>query len=908
MHDLSADSFFAFTVEKTWTTMKIAIHDQALIADLMAALSTKPEELRSTGEFDGLALLKSRHTLAEYLQRMQHGFLGELMLSCRIALFSLLVDGLLDDAEVFKSYDFMWLYHRGYLDIDRWEWYSGFNRTINHQISHIEQAYLDGGSFGDHDYVDNPENRFPASVQPGPVPPCLTSRTPNVSTRRTLPQLRPRYCSSSFSKETGFIDRPLKKSVSSDARFHQSGLDSGQLDVPMCPAEQSDFYEFQSRDSTPSVPGRPVSKNPSLTPKLDHNRSLISILSNDDCKDLIQALEKAMQLFHNVSVSSMPGKQRLLLGATINGNITMVQNLFRQSTSPRTTRSFSIDNDICQDQTCHYSSLVLLAAVHRGHIRIAKLLLRHGYDANCALLGETPLSIAARYSSDSLIRLLLSYGGDVPTATLVLRKDISLMDNLEAATRLGTLAGSFTSHNAQKRSIASRNAIKLRNSFWKEHTLMSEAASKALEGIQPQNLKQKMGMPYISAPNTSWASHFVWGCREAWRLGFKVLRGLCNGKTPGDVNEALLFLGLSKSMATVVDGEGFQDLQREFFDDLSRWQIVFPEGTSDHLAFIDATKAIWGIDIKQCRQPPPQNHDAFVEALQRLQDLTLRLVSQVGSVVGISGVGDLSLAETQARWRSRRKCQGPTGLILCKGKIQHQDTDHRPESRSTTKAGIKGINELPKADETSGNLGSNNGPDPILTLILAGTIFAIVLLFFLLSQNPACRAGIQCLLARSGHETPVYEQTRLVLRTTKLLQMYLAIKYPSSHMIHTNTDQKLNNESDEFTMSSSLGGSSQPAASTSQVGNCPTNMWTESGSTLSLAGSRNLRSSSTRPPKKTFCDDCKHDFGTTSNYGKHRRDRHETVRYACCSPKCNRTFQRNDTLLKHQRRRHLAKL
>jgi hypothetical protein len=51
--------------------------------------------------------------------------------------------------------------------------------------------------------------------------------------------------------------------------------------------------------------------------------------------------------------------------------------------------------------------------------------------------------------------------------------------------------------------------------------------------------------------------------------------------------------------------------------------------------------------------------------------------------------------------------------------------------------------------------------------------------------------------------------------------------------------------------------------------------------------------------KQTFCVDCKRDFGTTSNYGKHRRDKHEGKRYYCAHPGCSKNYQRPDMAKKH---------
>ncbi|KAK4221970.1 hypothetical protein QBC38DRAFT_107654 [Podospora fimiseda] len=53
--------------------------------------------------------------------------------------------------------------------------------------------------------------------------------------------------------------------------------------------------------------------------------------------------------------------------------------------------------------------------------------------------------------------------------------------------------------------------------------------------------------------------------------------------------------------------------------------------------------------------------------------------------------------------------------------------------------------------------------------------------------------------------------------------------------------------------------------------------------------------------KKTYCDECKCEFHTTSNYGKHRRGRkHANVRHSCRIPGCKKNFLRNDFRKSHE--------
>ena len=55
--------------------------------------------------------------------------------------------------------------------------------------------------------------------------------------------------------------------------------------------------------------------------------------------------------------------------------------------------------------------------------------------------------------------------------------------------------------------------------------------------------------------------------------------------------------------------------------------------------------------------------------------------------------------------------------------------------------------------------------------------------------------------------------------------------------------------------------------------------------------------------KKVFCDECNHDFGKVCNYNKHRRDKHEGVRYSC-QYRCGKSYSRNHYRLKHEAKVH----
>ena len=61
---------------------------------------------------------------------------------------------------------------------------------------------------------------------------------------------------------------------------------------------------------------------------------------------------------------------------------------------------------------------------------------------------------------------------------------------------------------------------------------------------------------------------------------------------------------------------------------------------------------------------------------------------------------------------------------------------------------------------------------------------------------------------------------------------------------------------------------------------------------------------SDRPRANTYCKECNHDFKKVSNYNKHRKDKHERVRFACRHPPCRMTYSRKNYRDIHEKERH----
>ncbi|KAJ2982065.1 hypothetical protein NUW58_g6526 [Xylaria curta] len=421
---------------------------------------------------------------------------------------------------------------------------------------------------------------------------------------------------------------------------------------------------------------------------------------------------------------------------------------------------------------------LLLLAVKMDCPRCTKLLLNHGYDVNCHFKGETPLSSAAISGSDSLVRLLLRYGAEVSVAALILQS----REDRSSIRRIDSLAQPYKFQVTQKTFKCNRNLIRLRNNFWKEHTIMSKAATNG-----PFTRASKSSPWTITPPFQLYRQPFFIekNVRLAWSASVATTRSLCNGKLPSDTHEALLFLALVKSMTPIIGEYGGQDLEDEFFADLSRWQLVFRQDTQECSRFKTAVKAIWDIDVTQSRLDPLEDRSGFASEILHIQDLTNCLVNQAYHVFQFTGLSELELPNVQARWRARQatsKLHHPEKPAHC----PTQDNTHTPFTNdSPLPVEMEGAKTLRRLEEglTSDALQKSEcsfTPDPILVTVLAGSIFAIILAFLLLLRSLEYCDAIKVLfplavtvLRDGNYSTVKYNQTRIAKRSRVLLGFYL---------------------------------------------------------------------------------------------------------------------------------------
>ncbi|KAI8953829.1 hypothetical protein F4801DRAFT_87271 [Xylaria longipes] len=854
-NELSAtaeERVFAFTVKKTPMDMEILFHNPHSQAVVTEALNKIGRELPS-GEtpWNGFMLLKYRSLLATKLRQMQRDRSADPQYNFRVAILSLLVNGVLDDPQVFKSYDFFWLYSQGHLEVDDWDWFHSYSLRQGRESSPCGRRVRYG--------------KLPTDTAE-----CLDDSAAHIfSTLTDEPIDHNYYQKQSIPHHENFELLPPR----------QDNSEIGDEIMTLWNFEVVEFLAAKSTDLDIRLPS-PEAVSP---------------------KDFYNPHDEAPEIDRNTALRKAIQSQ----------NIVQVQNILQQADEAFTGDVTGIGSNHQATRAQNNTQMDpqdLLLAVRLSCIRSTKLLLSYGYDVNCQFRGDTPLSVAAIYGSDSLVRLLLHYGADVPFATLILKYRGS---GPGPVSRINSLARSYTSHIVQKKFKCNQNLIRLRNNFWKEYSLMSQAvASNVHLGlisfycgyIERFSVESFNNGPFFVEENV----------RSAWVTAVETMRGVCKGNIPRNTDDVLLFLVLAKSMIPIIDECGVQGMEAEFFADLSRWQLVFRQEGQEHKQFIRVVKTTWDVDVTQSRLFRLEDTRHFEIEILHIQDLTRRLNIHANNVFKITNLSELNLPNVQARWRARQATSKPHRPEEPVHHRMQDDTHLSFTNDDPCPPEINGANpsrppEEGHTSEISQRVESPSAPNPVLVIILAGSIFGIILAFLLLLRSSAYCSTIRGLfpLATTVHTAVksgmvIYDQTCIIRRTRELLELYLGSSTPKAHECtmtsgrresrQQNTSSAESTDYDDIDQSSSSGSAF---------------ISSESGPALET-GRTELKCPPSTKVKKTYCDTCKKGFGTTSNLGKHNRDMHENVRYPCRFSGCGKTYQRNDRRVYHEKRKHKA--
>ncbi|ETS79165.1 hypothetical protein PFICI_09018 [Pestalotiopsis fici W106-1] len=426
--------------------------------------------------------------------------------------------------------------------------------------------------------------------------------------------------------------------------------------------------------------------------------------------------------------------EEALFDATCKGQVALVQNMLECAADGNGCRNaipsrvLSLD-DSFGGRTC------LMQAVESGHLKIAKALLQYGADVNIMSSHETALSIAAKSGIESFTRLLLQHGADLLIAALMLKIDLEWTARPRAIKWLDIMAKRFQEDILFQQLDTKREIALLHAEFLREHEHMRRTAS--FSGDTDMSRCADMSEDGKALDCTirleiskRWAYSLELNSRKAWAIGRVTLKRLCRRMLPQDLNQTLLFLALAKSMSRVLRSEGQDDCGEEFDQDVERWQILFK--TTDQLAFQQAVESIWGINLAGSHPdlliPSEQDLDPF-------QAMALHVLQQTERFHIGSESGDVGLMSVRASWKLR---QGEN--------LQPSDGTQTNSGSSPDPGNKESTSEI-KCHETNDHVSDGSEDhavpketpnhclldhkDMVLAILMAGTIFTIVIGFFL---------------------------------------------------------------------------------------------------------------------------------------------------------------------------------
>ena len=254
-----------------------------------------------------------------------------------------------------------------------------------------------------------------------------------------------------------------------------------------------------------------------------------------------------------------------------------------------------------------------------------------------------------------------------------------------------------------------RQYRRLRKHFLQQHLLMEEAAQSSTTEFQ------QLGK--------SFQNH-----REAWAAGIRTMRRLCNGKSPQGLHNIAAFLCISKAMSETLDGAKDGYYSTQFLHDVERWQVLF---TSEELgAYQELVYSMWGVCLSESAS---QSWEAsHLLTLTHFQSLLSALISQEDNL-SFHHTHKYGLENSQRRFLSRNYQTSAhpsteasvSTLDPMEGKSSQSQEALPPEPPD--------IPFSPKTNCLEANIENDLSAARLnvtVVLLMAGAIFAIIIIFF----------------------------------------------------------------------------------------------------------------------------------------------------------------------------------
>ncbi|ETS76610.1 hypothetical protein PFICI_11997 [Pestalotiopsis fici W106-1] len=240
-------------------------------------------------------------------------------------------------------------------------------------------------------------------------------------------------------------------------------------------------------------------------------------------------------------------------------------------------------------------------------------------DPNILMSMGTPLSMAAQFDQPDKIRTLLNHGADVQLASLYLYR-----------------SGQQQTSKALVKTVFGAQNIRVR--FIKQYERLVQLS----ESTDEDKLK-------------SFKRH-CYNYRQAWAIGIETMQNICCGKPPDGpdgLQRTLALLAVARAIAeTTVADTGDIGVLDKFDTDLLRWQLLFSDD-KDLSPYRRAVHDLWKVDLEGSLFLDPDFEDP--DTLGRFNGLISGLIEGARESLGLDYPSGHGLNETFSRWKMRHK-------------------------------------------------------------------------------------------------------------------------------------------------------------------------------------------------------------------------------------------------------------
>ena len=343
---------------------------------------------------------------------------------------------------------------------------------------------------------------------------------------------------------------------------------------------------------------------------------------------------------------------------------------------------------------------LLSLALEAGHEGIVRLLREAHMNA---LASGSALSMAVKQRNMNYVRWFIQGGADIRIAALYLQGEggnhMQWLLKVAGASSSATNVGKKKSWQSAD-SDASENIRLVRLKFVGQYMLMTKSAQNSQTRLR--DLPQQFH-----------------NYREAWTAGIETMRGLSRGETPRGVYETLAFLSLGRAIVETLQDRKNCDYLEDFEQDLGRWGQLF-NNAADLEAYEDALNLMWGVVYNEYTSREQGRIDE--DTLIRFQELASTLIGHANYLLGFEAFHD-------RRSEHYEEGRPKIGQIPIED-VPHRFSDHRsPGAKSSSQ--LEAV--LPQNANSSNIFDSmktdTSSFEPVVLLLVAGAIFAVVVMF-----------------------------------------------------------------------------------------------------------------------------------------------------------------------------------